>query len=81
MRGPGVEGDGAAPFLAEVVWLARFAGTISSGCQRIQHALELIERGQYGVCTRCGQDIDVARLEVAPDTFLCVPCTEALQPR
>lgn len=49
--------------------------------QRIEHALELIRRGEYGVCTRCGQDIDVARLDVAPDTFLCMPCTDALQPR
>lgn len=43
--------------------------------QRIEHALELIRRGRYGRCASCGGDIGTERLDVAPDTFLCVPCT------
>jgi len=40
----------------------------------IEHALEIIEAGQYGICERCGQEIPVARLEVKPEATLCVKC-------
>ena len=49
--------------------------------QRIERALGLIAQGAYGVCTRCGDDIAPARLDAAPDTFLCVACVEALRGR
>ena len=48
---------------------------------RLQHkiesidvALRAIEAGTYGVCERCSQPIDPARLEVRPDATLCVKC-------
>jgi len=37
-------------------------------------ALARIEAGTYGVCQKCGQSIDVARLEVLPAATLCVDC-------
>lgn len=49
--------------------------------QRIERALALITQGAYGTCTRCGEDIALARLDAAPDTFLCVACVEALRGR
>jgi DnaK suppressor protein len=48
--------------------------------QRIEHALELIRQDRYGRCTRCNESIARARLDVAPDTFLCVPCIDRLRP-
>ncbi|OQX34224.1 MAG: dimethylmenaquinone methyltransferase [Oceanospirillales bacterium LUC14_002_19_P2] len=42
----------------------------------IQKALERIEEGDYGLCTGCGGDIPVARLEIMPYTDLCVKCAE-----
>jgi len=48
--------------------------------QRIEHALELIRQTRYGRCDRCGESIARARLDVAPDTFLCVPCIDRLRP-
>lgn len=47
---------------------------------RIDHALALLALGRYGACTKCGEDIDRARLDVNPATFLCVPCIERLRP-
>lgn len=38
--------------------------------QALQHA----RQGAYGICERCGQPIDPARLEAVPDTTLCVKC-------
>jgi DnaK suppressor protein len=37
-------------------------------------ALERIENGTYGVCTRCGAQIAAARLEAMPEASLCVTC-------
>ncbi|HEX9822617.1 MAG TPA: TraR/DksA C4-type zinc finger protein [Methylomirabilota bacterium] len=47
--------------------------------QRVEHALELLGQGRYGRCARCGQDIGKERLDVAPDTFLCVSCIDGLR--
>lgn len=41
---------------------------------RIDAALERIENGEYGACAKCGNDIADARLELLPDTPLCVAC-------
>jgi DnaK suppressor protein len=30
--------------------------------------------GTYGVCERCGEEIDFARLKAIPQTTLCMAC-------
>jgi DnaK suppressor protein len=40
----------------------------------INYALRQLEAGTYGICERCGQPIDPARLEVIPETTLCIKC-------
>ena len=42
--------------------------------ENIKEALERLERGLYGVCERCGEEIDPERLRILPDTTLCVRC-------
>lgn len=42
--------------------------------QRIDEALECIERGIYGICEDCGREIDPERLEALPYTTLCIDC-------
>ena len=42
--------------------------------QRLLRALEKIEAGSYGVCDNCGKPIAPARLEVAPESVLCIGC-------
>ncbi|HEX7100295.1 MAG TPA: TraR/DksA C4-type zinc finger protein [Acidimicrobiia bacterium] len=41
---------------------------------KVEHALERIESGEYGVCESCGQDIPTARLDVLPYATFCVNC-------
>jgi DnaK suppressor protein len=41
---------------------------------RVQAALRSIEKGKYGICERCNKDIPTERLDVRPDTTLCVTC-------
>lgn len=41
---------------------------------RIDAALKRMEEGDYGYCTRCGDQIPLKRLEFDPSTPLCVDC-------
>ncbi len=43
---------------------------------QISGALERIENGTYGKCTNCDNDIPEARLEVIPESKLCITCLE-----
>ena len=45
----------------------------------IDTALRSIERGQYGTCERCGNQIELARLEVKPDATLCLTCQQEVE--
>lgn len=40
----------------------------------IRLALDRIDRGTYGKCARCGQDIPPARLAARPSATTCVAC-------
>jgi RNA polymerase-binding protein DksA len=45
----------------------------------VQAALARIEDGSYGMCSRCGIDIDVARLEANPIAERCIRCQSAYE--
>lgn len=45
----------------------------------IDSALRSIEKGQYGTCERCGQAIELERLEVKPDATLCLNCQQEVE--
>lgn len=48
--------------------------------QRLQEArvaIGRIERGVYGKCERCGDEIGPERLEAVPTTRLCITCKHA----
>jgi DnaK suppressor protein len=44
----------------------------------VEHALEKIEKGTYGLCDNCGQPITPERLEALPQASLCVKCKALL---
>src|SRR4026207_1141442 len=52
-----------------------------SALEQIEHALERIEDGVYGVCTECEAKIPKARLEVLPHTPHCVKCAQKVTVR
>lgn len=45
----------------------------------IDSALRSIEKGQYGTCERCGNQIEQERLEVKPDATLCLSCQQEVE--
>ena len=42
----------------------------------IQQAMKAMDRGQYGECVGCGEDINEKRLEAVPWATMCVRCQE-----
>ena len=48
---------------------------------KIDHALEKIKNGDYGICEMCGEDIAVARLEARPVALYCIDCKTAQEHR
>lgn len=40
----------------------------------INEALAKIKNGTYGLCAKCGEPIDVKRLEIMPEAKLCIKC-------
>jgi DnaK suppressor protein len=53
--------------------------TLESKLESIEQALRLAERGTYGICEKCGEKIDPARLEALPHTTLCVKCKSQIE--
>ena len=44
---------------------------------RVEAALEAVAAGDYGCCDACGEAIPYARLQIKPESDLCVACQEA----
>lgn len=58
---------------------AALIAVLEAKLKDVQTALRSIEKGNYGICTRCGKPIEVGRLEVKPDATLCVKCQEEVE--
>jgi RNA polymerase-binding transcription factor DksA len=42
--------------------------------EQVEHALERMREGAYGICESCGRRIPAARLEYQPAATRCVEC-------
>jgi len=42
--------------------------------RRIDAAIERLREGEFGYCTRCGEEIDARRLDIDPATPQCRDC-------
>jgi DnaK suppressor protein len=60
--------------LAEAETRAFLLDREESKLRAIDAALARLERGDYGVCANCGEDIPLARLEAVPFAMYCVDC-------
>jgi len=47
---------------------------VSGLLSEVEHALQKLENGTYGLCDICGQSVEMARLEVLPQANLCLSC-------
>ena len=46
---------------------------------QVQAALARFEQGTYGLCERCGKEIDPARLKALPYVAFCMVCQQHLE--
>ena len=67
------EGD---PDVWEREKIASLLRNMENKLAEIERALRMTERGDYGLCERCGQPIDPARLKVMPTATLCLKCRQ-----
>ena len=66
--------DDAASDLIERDKIQALIVALERKLQDIEHAIEQVQSGTYGICERCGKPIDPERLEIFPETTLCVNC-------
>ncbi|PKO23396.1 MAG: conjugal transfer protein TraR [Chloroflexi bacterium HGW-Chloroflexi-1] len=45
----------------------------------IDQALQRMAAGAYGLCQRCGEEIDFARLKAIPHATLCMGCQKLVE--
>jgi len=50
------------------------AGQLREALAEVEAAIERLEKGTYGRCERCGQQIAPARLEAKPAARRCISC-------
>jgi len=48
---------------------------------QVNAALARLDAGTYGICERCGKEINPRRLEALPYATLCVDCQAAVEQR
>ena len=46
---------------------------------QVQAALKRLDEGKYGICSRCGNEINRERLKAIPYAALCVNCQERFE--
>jgi DnaK suppressor protein len=54
----------------------RLRGREKTFLKKIDHALAKIDKGTFGVCEQCEEEISLKRLEARPETTLCIRCKE-----
>ena len=45
----------------------------------LEDALKSLDEGDYGICDRCGEQIEPERLDILPDTTLCIRCAQRIR--
>lgn len=53
--------------------------TLKRKLEDIEHAIAQAQQVGYGICEKCGAKIDPERLEIFPETTLCIDCKRAAE--
>jgi DnaK suppressor protein len=68
-----------ASFQSEMEYTFLKLGRDSHNKNNILRALTKIEKGMYGVCEECGEEIPANRLRAIPDTSYCIACQTEIE--
>jgi DnaK suppressor protein len=69
-------GDGTTEAISRLTDIS-VGRSLEQTLARTERALAKLDDGTYGTCDACGAEIPPRRLEVMPDSTLCVPCAAA----
>jgi DnaK suppressor protein len=72
---PGDEMD-LARSMADVETHATLIERVEDRLKAIDFAFDRLERGLYGICAQCGEEIPLERLKALPFAAYCVTCEE-----
>ena len=72
-QSPGDMVDGALNSIQDGI-SSQLAEVESCELARIEHALERMRQGQYGICEGCGTNIPMTRLNALPYARYCINC-------
>ena len=79
---PATDDDAAADVAGDIYERSRIISLISTQQAKlhsIDRASELAAEGTYGICEKCGAKIPSERLEIMPETTLCVRCASEME--
>ena len=79
---PASDDDAAADVAADIYERGKIISlirTLESKLRSIERAIAVAEQGTYGTCEKCGVAIPPERLEIMPETTLCVNCASELE--
>ena len=90
LRGEIGKSNGSQPMLAanyiahaaeesNLVDQLQLHATLLNERRELQGALFRIERGDFGICSECEEEIDVRRLRAMPGALRCVECAEFMR--
>ena len=66
--------DDAASDLIERDKMQAIIFSLERKVESIDHAIERAQQIGYGICEECGKPIEPERLEIFPETTLCIYC-------
>ena len=69
-----VDADEGDPDLIEREKNVALVSQLERKGEGVRAALRAIDKGNYGICERCGKEIGSERLDIRPDATLCVQC-------
>jgi len=71
----------AADEIEEYSTLLPIEYALETRLQNIHLALKKIKKGRYGICEKCGGEIEVERLKISPEARLCLKCARLKKSR
>jgi DnaK suppressor protein len=55
-------------------FMLRLRGRERKLLKKIEDAIDRIDQGTFGICDKCGEEINIKRLEARPVTSMCIDC-------
>lgn len=81
---PATDADAAADVAADIYERSRIMSMIQNLEDKLDalgRAIAMAKKGTYGICEKCGEAIPQERLDIVPETTLCVRCAGELERR